>query len=380
MGRVSLLYMVEVCTWDEVFSTYKKKANKNFVILYWYLFNKPDYQKNIADEMKRLIKLDEFKKNIPPSLTTQKNITKYFREMEERNLIGIKKTEDRKHYYQALSFFYIDPFCVKTPESNRRVIKSHYEEYSNNVNELKLETTNSSERGFFCRSDGTLLTLMKLRPFYRFPYLSFQSGKDNSVIPAQRIFQYYSRKPEEFMKMVSMRNVNHITLYELIKEGVKDVISLCDYRCGWIDVLPEYTEASDIEELQEMARQSYDEDEYDESEPSDSEMILMDFKAEMGFPSRLLNMSQVGSVLDEKTIDLIRDYNIKDWFGWSEGGEPPEEDFLRKKGITEKDCWNIVRNHAEEALYAIKTNLRLYREINNGNIHFDKKALVFRSC
>lgn len=74
--------MVEICTWNEV-------TSKNYVILYWYLFNKPNYQRMIAEDIRELKKSEEFKEYIPSTLIYENNITRCLREMEESNLIAI---------------------------------------------------------------------------------------------------------------------------------------------------------------------------------------------------------------------------------------------------------------------------------------------------
>lgn len=185
--------MNSVCTWDEVFTRKKKKPNMIFLILYWYLFNRSDYESNIVTEMRRLKKLKEFK-DIPSSITEKSNITTYIGDMERYNLVGIKKKEGKRKYYQALSFFYMDPFCVKTPELRGKTIEEHYEEYKKCIIELGLDK----------------------RP-------DFDTSRNNAVIPAQEVVHDFSSDVEKFMMLFFQKKGNIIIFYDLIREAFSDL-------------------------------------------------------------------------------------------------------------------------------------------------------------
>lgn len=186
--------MDNICTWDEVFTRKKQAPNLIFLILYWYLFNKPDYQSNIADKLEKLKEKKEFK-DIPDSITKARTITKYIHEMEEYNLIGIKETKRRRDYYQALSFPYIDPFCIKTPKLKASTINEHYEEYKKQIMELGIA---------------------KYKKFS--DVSSFCASRNNAVIPAQEIFKDFSLNPNTFLRFFFQGKRNYFALNDLIRE------------------------------------------------------------------------------------------------------------------------------------------------------------------
>ncbi len=190
--------MVEICTWDEVFKLRRGNPNVIFLILYWYLFNKPDYQSNITKEMKELKKLKEFEDFIPHSIAEERNITRYIRKMEEYNLIGVKEIVEKRRIYQALSFFYQDVYCVKTPKSRGKMIAEHYKEYEGYLKGMK---------GY----PGDIT------------YDRYAQG-------CQDIVAKLSSEPRKFMHFLQ-RKADYITLLELIFDTFVE-IDLCDDVTG----------------------------------------------------------------------------------------------------------------------------------------------------
>ena len=188
--------MNDICTWDEVFTRKKKDPNLTFLLLYWYLFNVSDFQGNIVEKMGDLKKLEEFN-IIPNTLTEKSNITKYIGEMERYNLIGIKKKEGKRKYYQALSFFYLDPFCIKTPNSRGKTIEEHYKEYRSRI--IKFGINRFSDE------------------------LKFNINRNNAVIPAQEIIKDLSSDLNKLMKFITHRKSDYLTLYDLIVLTFRDL-------------------------------------------------------------------------------------------------------------------------------------------------------------
>lgn len=207
--------MIEVTPWDEVFTEYKGTKKGIFTILYWYLFNKPDYLTNIASEMKKMEKSGAFE-NFPKVITHKNTIGKPLHEMEEYNLIGRCGPDDlrkydlieekigktRRVYFQALSFFYIDFFCIKTPNSVKKQIEDHYEEYKGHIGDSKIA---------------------------KYPYrtvFSFDSPRNAPILPVQEIVQGCSSRPEKFMKVISRGERDHIRLYELLIKTFEELESI----------------------------------------------------------------------------------------------------------------------------------------------------------
>jgi len=207
--------MIEVTPWDKVFTEYKGTKKGIFTILYWYLFNKPDYLTNIASEMKKMEKSGAFE-NFPKVITRKNTIGKSLHEMEEYNLIGRCGPDDlrkydlieekigktRRVYFQTLSFFYIDLFCIKTPNSVKKQIEDHYEEYKGHIEDSKIA---------------------------KYPYrtvFSFDSPRNAPILPVQKIVQECSSRPEKFMKVISRGERNHIRLYELLIKTFEELESI----------------------------------------------------------------------------------------------------------------------------------------------------------
>jgi hypothetical protein len=360
--------MEKICTWDQVFTT------RNFVILYWYLFNKPNYQSGIAEDMRNLKKSEEFEKYIPSSLTYESNITNYLRKMEKHNLIGRINTEKKPYYFQALSFFYLDPFCIKTPNSRKKDIKTHFQEYSNHINELNFNRLGLlqkigefigediiSQLGFRLNRKGNLLL----------SHLSFVSnGKNNSIIPTQRIFQQYSCGPKEFMKKLSNEKIDYILLYELINLSFKQIHDLCNFRATWIDHEIDYWELIEMEEYEEASD------------------IKNEFFADTGFPGLdMLDWKETKRLLDFNTLELIEQYDVCDWFGSRmeellfELNEifSAERYYYDDVHPIEKECWDILMRHVNNAKYIVEKQLKLYQQIERGNISLDDIISVLTS-
>ncbi|KYK35925.1 MAG: hypothetical protein AYK19_01590 [Theionarchaea archaeon DG-70-1] len=348
--------MVEICTWDEVFTKYTKKENISLVILYWYLFNKPDHQKNIATVMGNLREKDEFKEIIPSYLAYPNNIGSCLRKMEEHNLVGIEKIKNRKRIYQALSFFYLDPFCLKTPESIKVDIRTHHEEYINYVKGFNKQKAGwiDSEKSRFVGDTY-------------WPFQAFSFRKDNSVIPAQKIFQYYSPEPEEFMKWISYEKIDYVVLYELIRDCFSDISTLCGSRKAWID------EEDNFWNLME------------EDDIEGADYLKNDFLAEYIGPVKMLQWKKAGDIIDHMTVELIYRYGVVDWFGsdlkekllYLETFDTEERfvgDYLE---TTERECWDILRSHASTMKYCVDKQLKLYQHIKRGNISFNRETLMF---
>lgn len=201
--------MVEIYTWDEVFRRKKGSPNLIFLTLYWYLFNKIGCQTQIVEDMRKLKEMKEFK-DIPASVCEERNVTRYIRKMEEYNLISIREIKNRRFYYQALSFFYIDRFCIKLPKLRGRselgTFKEHYREYKKYVGKLKISL--DSDEAF----------------------LSFNTQRDNSVVPAQELVATYSSEPREFMKHLFLRRKrDYINLYFLILKTFEELWGIIEF-------------------------------------------------------------------------------------------------------------------------------------------------------
>lgn len=197
------MMMKSVCTWDEVFTRKKKTPNLIFLILYWYLFNKPDFQSGIAKSLGKLKNEDEFK-IIPDSITTERNITAYIHEMEKYNLVGIREVRGRRDYYQALPFFYLDSFCIETPKLRANTIEEHYAEYESRMLQL----------GIDCCSDDCM---------------EFNVNTRNTVIPAQDIIKELSSDLDKLLKHIFRRKIDHLTLYDSIVLTFRDLSLFFDF-------------------------------------------------------------------------------------------------------------------------------------------------------
>jgi hypothetical protein len=189
--------MKSVRTWDEVFTRRKKAPNLIFLILYWYLFNKPDFQSRITDNLRKLKDKDEFK-IIPDSIITERNITAYIHEMEKYNLVGIKESKGRRDYYQVLPFFYLDPFCIETPRLRASTIEEHYIEYESCMLQLGMDR---------CSDDR----------------LEFNVNTRNTVIPAQDIIRELSSDLDRLLKHMFRRKIDYLTLYDSIVLTFRDL-------------------------------------------------------------------------------------------------------------------------------------------------------------
>jgi hypothetical protein len=348
--------MVEVCTWDKAFTS------KAHIVLYWYLFNRPDYQLHIAEEFADLRRnSDEFKESIPRSLTCQNNITRYLREMEECNLVGIRNVEGRKHYYQALSFFYLDPFCIKTPRSKKKYVNDHFEEYSEYLRDLNIELPYPLR--------GKARTIMRKEEFWEWSRLAFKyMGKNNSIIPAQKIFQEYSQEPSEFMEMISYPHVDFISLYGLIEHCFKEIHDLLEFRSAWIDEHEHYLEAIEMEDFEEAKN------------------IEGEFFFSCAPDYRMLAWNKATGILDQDTPSLIERYHVDDWFGKQLDrplselcGMLDNEDgyYFDEVNPVEKQCWNVLESHLSSACGTVGDQLGLYQHIKEANILFNRETLLF---
>jgi hypothetical protein len=347
--------MAEICTWDQVFTS------KNYVILYWYLFNKPSYQRMIAKDMEELKKSEEFKEYIPPTLIYENNITTYLRDMEESNLIAVRNIEGRKHFYQALSFFYLDPFCIKTPESKKKFIKDHFKEYSEYLINMNIEKSD--------QFDERAKTIMWRDIWESWSSQAFKfNRKNNSVIPAQKVFQEYSSEPKEFMKMISHSNVDYITLFELIEECFNEICGLCRLQSAWVDEKPNYWEAFEMDDFEE------------------AKSIKNGFATENISDFKMLNQTKLYNDLVQNTPTLIEQYHIDDWINGQMQELLFELDelfsaewgyYFDEVGPMEKKCWDILWGHASNARATVRDQLRLYQHIIRGNIQFNKETLSF---
>lgn len=206
--------------------------------------------------------------------------------------------------------------------------------------------------------------------FLRFwPDLTFKfNRKDNSVIPAQRVFQEYSREPKEFMRMISHSHVDYITLFELIEECFHEIYYLCRLQSAWVDEKPNYWEAIEMDDFEEV------------------ESIKSEFATENISDFKMLNQTKLYNDLSQNTLRLIEQYHIDDWIN----GEMQEllfeldELFSAKGGYyfdevgrMEKRCWDILESHASRALATVRDQLRLYQHIKRGNVQFNKEKLLF---
>jgi hypothetical protein len=279
--------------------------------------------------------------------------------MEETNLIGLRNVEGRKHFYQALSFFYLDPFCIKTPKSKKKSIKVHFREYIDNLRKLRLDNfklINKIEN--ITGEDINSRILYRIAPDLKSidaSYLPFiYNGRDNSIIPAQKIFQGYSCDSNEFMKNVFYKNIDYKMLYELIKESFRQIHDLCRYRAAWIDYEMDYYELVENKEFKEAI------------------VMKNEFMAEKCFPAlNMLDYGKIAKILDISTLRLIDQYSVTDWFGRDITrllskllGERYSRNNIQ---LIEKKCWKVLLDHMENVKKTIETQLRLYQQIQRQN-------------
>ena len=206
--------MIEVIPWNMIFNLQNAEETKILFLLYWYFFNNPDYPAHVFDEMKTL----EEKNEMPEMLCHEGAINKYLRKMEEYNLISrvdygeralvwIEDTRKSPIYYQALPFFYIDPFCITTPHSVGKNIEAHFQEYKKKIEKLQLMYKNS----------------------YKF---IFNPHQNNSILPAQILLQEFSKDPSEVLEYALQFNdkiIHCLTLYTLIRDSyleLKEAVSI----------------------------------------------------------------------------------------------------------------------------------------------------------
>lgn len=212
--------MVEICTWDEVFTKYREKESEIFVALYWYLFNKPDYQTNIARVMKKLREEKGFD-DLPKSITDSKLIGKYLHEMEEYNLIARIGTDRKPYIFQALHFLYSDIFCIKTPNSRGKDILAHYDEYERNLEQIPYiaeERRSLREDLNYTWKFPENVKLAEYGCVDRISLISFGTVKPCILVPLQKIFQDFSLQPEEFTEYISPGRKDLMLLYSLIEK------------------------------------------------------------------------------------------------------------------------------------------------------------------
>jgi len=103
--------MIKESRWDKILTKKGKKGERHrrdFVILYWYLLNKPDYNYNIAKTLEKIRGID-----IPSSLTRESNLTPIVKKMCEKGLIEQYKTTEvkgrRRHMYKVLPELLVYP-------------------------------------------------------------------------------------------------------------------------------------------------------------------------------------------------------------------------------------------------------------------------------
>jgi len=329
MTSIALSIMICVCPWSDIFS---RPKGKPYALLYWYLFNKSDYQSSIADKLRKLKKLEIFE-DVPSSITHERHIGSYLHEMEEYNLIGRINTDKKPYYFQALSFFYLDPFCIKTPKAKEKDIEAHYVEYSNCVGELELSS----------------LEILEYLPLFAFNL----NKKNNSVLPAQRIVQYYSSDPMKFMNKLLHRRMDHISLYELIKASLRDVSYL----------FHSYMMKEHQEDFYEMVE--------------DFGFPQTEFYPYSFFDSfAVLDKEKAVKMPENSRIELIKQYDIAKWFGWDK--------LIAEYRENEEELpwflwWNNLTDHVTRVREYVDAQLNLYQKIERGYFLFNKKTLKFES-
>jgi len=340
--------MVEFCPWNEVFGIYKRAENEAFVILYWYLFNKPDYQSNIVKEMK---KLEESFKNLPKGILHNRNIGKYLHKMEEYNLIGRLNTDKKPYYFQALSFFYVDPFCIKTPKSKEKDIKSHYKEYREYVDELWI-TKKKRGHAHIIFGNNHLSTVYLL--------LSFNHYRNNSVVPAQKIVQDYALEPSKFMRKILRGERDHIALYELIIRSFTEVDYLFNPTPRYIpmEVSKDQIEIPEVIEALKVCNDFFKE--------------LENFKYPDFQSFEILDKEKSTKLLEQSKLSLIKRYGIAEWV--HELDKPLPDNKIKRR---EEMYWSWLRDHGKTMKEWVECILRRYGKYEKKDISLNKKTLKF---
>ena len=103
--------MIKEKRWDKIFTKKGKKGEKyrrDYVILYWYLLNKPDYAYSIAKELEKIKGVD-----IPNSLFHDSNVRTILKKMCKIGLIEqyetIKEDKRERKKYRVLPDFLLYP-------------------------------------------------------------------------------------------------------------------------------------------------------------------------------------------------------------------------------------------------------------------------------
>lgn len=295
--------MIEICTWDEVFTKYKEKESEIFVVLYWYLFNRPDYQNNIAKVMKKLREEKGFD-DLPKSITESRLIGKYLHEMEDYNLIARTETDRMPYIFQVLHFFYSDMFCIKTPNSRGKDILDHYDEYERNLEQID--------------SSGC------------FSMIPFEGVKTCILVPSQKIFQDFSRQPEQFMKDISPGRKDIILLYSLIEKCFEQVSSLL----GLHVLLDEERRTKFRDTIAKM---------YD-----------------------MLDREKISNIFTLSKSSIIEEY------GWLLGF-----DYLEDGLTTEEGRWTSFTRDISWVEGAVKRQTELYSKFLRNQLYFNREKLNF---
>lgn len=351
--------------WNEVFKTYKKAGTKIKVLLYWSLFNKPNYQGGIADKMGKI------QTALPSTVTDARAIGQALKEMEECNLIsrineneiglfGIKDSRENIKYFQALSFFYLDPFCIKTPKSKGKVIEDHYEEYINYIKE-RIPAPLLNYRQIYSFPDSSLDSEYFPMPFFAFDSLN----KNCSVIPAQRIVQYYSSTSEKFMKAIISHGMNFLSLFELIKKSFEEALRIVKFY------------SSDLNEQFKLI---------DEFQEPDSFLILSPEKVISDITKilKIRNTSDVAEFrrsLQSIRFEVIQEYNILEWFGRDKifprdgKGKPQYAGIYSDLKLNHH--WDFLESHIFNVIKWVEKQLELYREVTEQELTFNDESLRF---
>lgn len=212
--------MFDVLPWNMIFNRKNTEETKILFLLYWYLFNHSDYPAHLLNEITLLENLCD----LPEPLHQEGSITTYLHKMEEFNLISRVSYDERSQifipdtrknpvYYQALPFFYLDPFCITTPHAVGGTIKDHVQEYSEKIKRLRLISKNKKQNN----SEYSFI---------------FNPHKNNTLLPAHLLIQAFSKPPPEvitYALQFSDNIVHCLTLYTLIRDAyveLKALISL----------------------------------------------------------------------------------------------------------------------------------------------------------
>jgi hypothetical protein len=363
-SNTDLLPMVEVIPWNMVFNLRNTEETKILFLLYWYFFNTPDYPTHLIDEVKTL----EKKYDVPEGICHEGSISKYLKKMEEYNLISrvdydersliwIEDTRKSPTYYQALPFFYLDPFCITTPQSIGGNIEAHFQEYKKKIEKLQLISKNS----------------------YKF---IFNPHKNNTVLPAQILVQELSKEPREVLKYALKfddKIIHCLTLYTLIRDSyleLKEAVSIArEYlmicRDGSVSastapfkmsfkildkekIIEKIKKHDENSFFQRSSIHTYEQERYEECKK-----ILQDCAESISNLKKVSQSSDSEQYIRDQCVQLITNY---------------EKEILNYRN----HLWKIIDEHLEHLVSNILNEIHpLYIDVELGYKKFNPHTLTF---